>query len=114
MKDISSFIKFDIVDFYPFISKDLLINAINFAKSITSIDDKTINIIKISIIYYHYSSTTKSGLKKAVLIFVQQWLVLMVWSYLLDILRKRFGDNKIGLYRYDGLSCFQNLSNLKR
>lgn len=21
-----------------------------------------------------------------------------------------FGDNKIGLYRYDGLCCFQNLS----
>ena len=34
-KDTSSFIKFDIVTFYPFISKDLLINAINFAKSLT-------------------------------------------------------------------------------
>ena len=41
---------------------------------------------------------------------MQQWLVLMVRSYLLDLLRKRFGDNKIGLYRDDGLSCFQNLS----
>ena len=41
--DISLFIKFDIVDFYPSISKDLLINAIKFAKSITPIDD---NIIK--------------------------------------------------------------------
>ena len=40
-KDISLFIKFDIVDFYP-ISKDLLINAITFAKSITPIDDKII------------------------------------------------------------------------
>ena len=30
--------------------------------------------------------------------------------YLLDILRQEFGDNKIGLYRDDGLSCFQNLS----
>ena len=39
-KDISSFIKFDIVDFYPSISKDLSINAINFAKFITPIDDK--------------------------------------------------------------------------
>lgn len=30
--------------------------------------------------------------------------------YLLDILRKEFGDNKTGLYRGDGLKCFQNLS----
>ena len=30
--------------------------------------------------------------------------------YLLDILRIEFGHNKIGLYRDDGLSCFQNLS----
>ena len=41
----SSFIKFDIVDFYPFISKDLLINAINFAKSVTPIQDKFIETI---------------------------------------------------------------------
>ena len=44
-KEISSFIKFDIVDFYPSISKDLLTNAINFAKSITPIDDKIIKTI---------------------------------------------------------------------
>ena len=31
-------------------------------------------------------------------------------TYLLDILRKECGDNKIGLYRDDGLYCFQNLS----
>ena len=30
--------------------------------------------------------------------------------YLLVILRKEFGNNKIGLYRDDGVSCFQNLS----
>ena len=33
----------------------------------------------------------------------------LVGLYLLDILRKEFGNNKIGLYRDDGLSCFQNL-----
>ena len=32
--------KFYIFEFYPSISKDNLINAINFAKSITPIDDK--------------------------------------------------------------------------
>ena len=34
----------------------------------------------------------------------------LVGLYLLDILRKEFDDNKIGLYRDDGLSCLQNLS----
>ena len=34
----------------------------------------------------------------------------LVGLFLLDILRKEFGDNKIGSYRDDGLSCFQNLS----
>ena len=34
----------------------------------------------------------------------------LVEFYVLDILRKEFGDNKIGLYRDDELSCFQNLS----
>ena len=34
----------------------------------------------------------------------------LVGLYLLDILREEFGDNRIGLYRDDGLSCFQNLS----
>ena len=29
---------------------------------------------------------------------------------LLDILRKEFRDNKIRLYRDNGLSCFQNFS----
>ena len=34
----------------------------------------------------------------------------LVGLYLLDILRKKFGDNKIGLYLDDGLICFQDLS----
>ena len=33
--------------------------------------------------------------------------------YLLDILRKEFGDNKTGLYREDGLCCFHNLCGLE-
>ena len=34
----------------------------------------------------------------------------LVELYLLDILRKDFGETKIGFYRADELSCFQNLS----
>ena len=44
-KSSSSFIKFDIADFHTSISKDLLLKAINFAKSITPIQDKFIETI---------------------------------------------------------------------
>ena len=37
----------------------------------------------------------------------------LVGFFLLDILRIEFDDNKIGLYRDDGLSCFQILSGPK-
>ena len=33
-----------------------------------------------------------------------------VGLYILDIFSKQFGHDKIGLYRDDGLGCFQNLS----
>ena len=44
-KSSNSFIKFGIVDFYPSISKDLLLKAINFAKSVTPIQNKFIETI---------------------------------------------------------------------
>ena len=34
----------------------------------------------------------------------------LVGLYLLDLLTNVFGKNNIGLYRDDGLSCFQNIS----
>ena len=44
-KEKSSFTKFDIMNFYPSISKDLLRNAINFANTITTIGKKLIDTI---------------------------------------------------------------------
>ena len=34
----------------------------------------------------------------------------LVGLYLLDLLTKEFGEQNIGLYRDDGLSCFENIS----
>ena len=114
-KDISSFIKFDIVDFYPSISKDLLINTINFAKSITSIDGK---IIK-SILHAQKSllfNKNKALVKKENPDFDATIgssdgaeLCELVGLYPLDILKKVFSDSKTALYREDGLRCFQNI-----
>ena len=114
-KDISSFIKFDIVDFYPSISKDLLINTINFAKSITSIDGK---IIK-SILHAQKSllfNKNKALVKKENPDFDATMgssdgaeVCELVGLYPLDILKKVFSDSKTALYREDGLRCFQNV-----
>ena len=41
----SSFIKFDIVEFYPSISKELLSKAIKYAQSVTTIEEKVIKTI---------------------------------------------------------------------
>ena len=47
-KDKSCFIKFDIVEFYPSISEEVLNRSISFARSITTISDSVINIIHLS------------------------------------------------------------------
>ena len=44
-KSKSSFIKFDIVEFYPSISKELLSKAIEYAQSLTTIEEKVIKTI---------------------------------------------------------------------
>ena len=45
IKNKSSFIKFDIVEFYPSISKELLPKAIEYAQSVTTIEEKVIKTI---------------------------------------------------------------------
>ena len=45
-KNKARFIKFDIVEFYPSISENLLDNAINYARTITTITKNTVDIIK--------------------------------------------------------------------
>ena len=44
-KDKSRFVKFDMVEFYPPLSEELLNHSISFARSITTISDSVINII---------------------------------------------------------------------
>ena len=114
-KDISLFIKF-IIDFYPSISKDLLINAINFPKSITPIDNKIIKTILHpcnSLLFNKNEVSVKKDnpdFDVTMSSFDGLEVCELVGLYLLDILRKEFGDNKLGLNRDNGHSRFQNLS----
>ena len=115
-KSKSSFIKFDIVEFYPSISKELLSKAIEYAQSVTTIEEKVIKTI------YH---ARKSLLFDKDNVWVKKdnpefdvtmgsydgaELCELVGLYLLDLLTKEFGKQNIGLYRDDGLSCFENIS----
>ena len=48
-KKASKFIKFDIAEFYPYISEELLEISMNFRRSMIQIEDKIIDIIKYAI-----------------------------------------------------------------
>ena len=113
-----SFIKFDIVDFYPSISEELLSKAIAYAQSVTTIEEKVIRTI------YH---SRKSLLFDRDNVWVKKdntefdvtmgsydgtELCELVGLYLLDLLAKEFDKKYFGLYRDDGLGCFENISGL--
>lgn len=78
-------------------------NAINFAKPITSFKRELSKISYVPANHY-YSIKLKSGLKKSHLdfditmgSFDGKEVCELVLLHLLDILRKVFGDNKLGL-----------------
>ena len=54
------FIKFDIADFYPAISEDLLYRAIGYPRNITAIEDKVIDAIN-SLKNHYYLVKKKTG-----------------------------------------------------
>ena len=104
----SSFINFDIVEFYPSISKELLSKAIKYAQSLTTLEEKVIKTI------YH---ARKSLLFDKDNIWVKKdnaefdvtmrsydsaELCELVSLYLLDLITKELGKKNIGLYRDDG------------
>ena len=104
-KSSSSFIKFNIIDFYPSMWKDLSLKAINFAKPVAHIKDKFTETIFHSRIVLLFNKNDV-WIKKDNPDFVSQ----LVGLNRLDILTKEFGHDQIGLYWDNELSCFQNLS----
>ena len=100
----------------PSLSKNLSINAINFAKFITNIDGKIIKTIlhtrKLLLFNKNEVWVKKENPDFDVTVgsFDVAEVCELVGLFLLDTLKKEFGDNKIGLYRDDGLSFFQNLA----
>ena len=116
-KSQSRFIKFDICEFYPSISEELLDKAIAFARTITPITDSELNIIKHSRKSLLFSNTGTWIKKNNELFDVTMGsfdgaeVCELVGLYLLNRLTQLTG-NKVGtgLYRDDGLAVIRSTS----
>ena len=113
------FLKFDIVDFYPSISEELLSKAIDFANSITNITDSVINVIKLSrksLLFDKSSAWVKKGnvlFDVTMGSFDGAEICELVGLYILEKLSAILGKSQVGLYRDDGLAIVTNANGPK-
>ena len=112
------FLKFDIAEFYPSISKKVLIKSIKFARKFTKISKEEEEIIihaKEALLFNDDSAWVKKSQR------AQNFDVTMgsydgsetaeiIGLYILNKLSSVFGIQNIGLYRDDGLAVMNNAS----
>lgn len=108
----SSFICFDIIEFYPSITEQLLKRALDFAKQYDNISDEEINIIisaKSSIIFNGTEPWRKRDSDDPFDVTMGSYdgaeSCELVVCYMLSLLNNKYG-NHFGLYRDDGLGLF--------
>jgi hypothetical protein len=110
------FMKFDIVDFYPSISEELLMKSIEFAKSITNICPSEIEFIlhaRKSLLFSGDVTWSKKGnslFDVGMGSYDGAEICELVGLYLLHFLAIRIGNENVGLYRDDGLAALHNQS----
>ena len=108
------FLKFDIMDFYPSTTVDLLSSAINFAREFAPVNDDIINIImhcRKSLLFCENNTwVKKSGAQFDVATgsFDGAEICELVGLFLQYQLSDLFGKEYVGLYRDDGLAVLQN------
>ena len=111
-----SFTVFDIECFYPSITENLLLNALNYAKTHTSITDHDVNIImhcRKSLLFDNdtaWVKKTNNMFDVTMGSFDGAEICELVGLFLLSTLRDKFKSNDIGLYRDDGLALFKRTS----
>eukprot|EP00794_Sanderia_malayensis_P012450 gene12450-biopygen9924 len=111
-----TFIIFDIENFYPSITEDLLKNALSFAKTYCKITDEDTNIImhaRKSILFNNGTTWVKkdSNLFDVTMgSFDGAEICELVGLFILNKLATKYGKDNIGLYRDDGLAIFKNIS----
>lgn len=115
------FVTFDIVEFYPSISEELLENALNFARTVTDIPDSTLNIIYLArkSLVFDNSKTTwvKKGRNSTFDVTMGSFdgaeVCELVGLYMLNKLNKVISNKNIGLYRDDGLAIIEKANGPK-
>ena len=116
-KENRRFIQFDIVDFYPSISEDLLSRVIIYARNIITIEDKVIDAIKLarkSLLFSKKGTWVKRGDNPSFDVTVGSFdgaeICEIVRIYLLEKLPPLLGKENFGLYRDDGLATVNSSS----
>ena len=110
------FIKFNIAEFYPPISEDLLKKSINYAKSFTTIEEKGISAINTackSLLFKYETWVKKSSNDLSDVTrgsFDGAEICELVCLYLLNKLSKVLGNDNVGLYRDDRLAAIKSTS----
>ena len=105
-----TFLSFDIVEFYPSISEQLLNNVISWAKSLTDITDQYISIIKHarkSLLFHDDKTWVKKNNQSLFDVIMESYdgaeVCELVGLFILHKLSEKFGKENVGLYRDDGL-----------
>ena len=117
MKESCTFTSFDIVEFYPSISEDLLLRAIRFAKGHVEISDEEVNIILHSRKSLLFSKDRVWAKKEGQGLFDVAMgsydgaeVCELVGIFALSQLPEQYDRRDIGLYRDDGLAVFRGVS----
>ena len=110
-KENRRFIKFDIANFYPSISEDLLSRTISYARTIITIEDNVIDAIKLArkwLLFSKEGTWVKRGENPSFDLTMGSFdgteICEIVGTYLLENLSPLLEKENFGLYRDDGLA----------
>ena len=111
-----SFLTFDIIDFYPSISDELLNKSIEWARKHTSIDDqeyKTIMHSRITLLHDNKGNMwTKKEIKKQFDVSLGAFdgakLCELIGLCIISTINESINFESFGLYRYDGLAVLKS------
>ena len=113
----ATFITFDVVNFYPSITEQLLQKALDFAKKFTNITDlerKIITQAKHTILYHDNTPWIKTNSQDMFDVtmgsFDGEETCELVGTYILNIISSVIPKENIGLYRDDGLATICQLA----
>jgi hypothetical protein len=103
-----SFLSFDVAEFYPSITEDLLVKAITWARGYVSIDDKQIKVIKHArkslLLNKTWIKQQNNSLFDVTMgSFDGTEVCELIGLFILNYLAKKYGKDRVGLYRDDGL-----------